>query len=184
MPGSRLEIYTRLYFERKFGVPFPNVRPDWLQNDESGRNLELDGLNEVYGLAFEVQGRQHYEHVPTFQATVADFQKQVKHDLRKQLVCARRGIRLVIVPPLRDEEEVRKYLDLQFMVPSDLGVERLSMGFDLLTVTDKPRRKSRRASVESNDMVIIKRETAPRKRTARRSVNFGDAPKRSLCVIS
>jgi hypothetical protein len=118
MGKSNIEEITRAWFEHRFGVPFNSVRPDWLLNIETGRNLELDGYNEELALAFEVQGRQHYEYVPHFHKNgVSDLQKQLKHDKQKLLACEKRGIRLVVVPPLSDEDAIHAFLDRQFRTP-------------------------------------------------------------------
>jgi hypothetical protein len=42
------------------GRQFMSVRPYWLKNPETGRNLELDCYNEEYRLALEYNGVQHY----------------------------------------------------------------------------------------------------------------------------
>lgn len=168
MPGSNLETWVRNHLEAKYKTNFPNTRPNWLKNKETNRNLELDGLNEDFGLAFEAQGRQHYEYVPNFQKDVADFQKQVKHDLQKQMACARRGIRLIIVPPLSTEEEVKRYLDLQLANVEDLKLHRLDYGFELMTLEEKPKTRKR---VPKKDP---RREVAP----------VEVKKERSRCVVS
>ena len=53
------EEATRKLFELYCGKPFVSVRPDWLKNPQTGRNLELDGYNEELALAFEFDGEHH-----------------------------------------------------------------------------------------------------------------------------
>lgn len=58
--SSRGEEECRNSLEEFFGVPFPNIRPDFLKNPETGRNLELDCFNARLKLAVEYNGQQHY----------------------------------------------------------------------------------------------------------------------------
>src|SRR5690606_32389304 len=42
------------------GYKFPNVRPDFMENNRTKRCLELDCYNEKLNLALEYNGKQHY----------------------------------------------------------------------------------------------------------------------------
>ena len=141
MPSSQLEEWCRSYFEEKFRVEFPNRRPSFLKNPKTNRNLELDGYNIEMCLSFEAQGLQHYKRVSKFQRTQEDFNKQVEHDLEKQLKCFRKGIRLVIIPPLKSKTEVYRFLDMQFMDPRDLALNELTDDLVHITIEDKPKKK-------------------------------------------
>ena len=91
------EEMCRNIFEVIYGVPFPNVRPDFLKNPETGRNLELDGYNEELGIAFEYQGPQHYTERNPWnkdQSMVPQFRR----DEFKKEVCRRVGIYLIRIP--------------------------------------------------------------------------------------
>jgi hypothetical protein len=95
---SRSEKLTRKIFERIMGCKFPNVRPDFLKNPESGCNLELDGYNETLKLAFEYNGIQHYKFHKRFHKTEDNFKKQREHDEFKYKRCIEMGITLISVP--------------------------------------------------------------------------------------
>lgn len=73
---------------------FENHRPEWLRA-ESGWPLELDFYIENLNLAFEVQGRQHYEFVRLFHGTKAGFEDQLERDQLKEELCASAGICLI-----------------------------------------------------------------------------------------
>jgi hypothetical protein len=95
---SRSEKLTRKIFERIMGCKFPNVRPDFLKNPESGCNLELDGYNETLKLAFEYNGIQHYKFHKRFHKNDDDFKKRREHDEFKYKRCIEMGITLISVP--------------------------------------------------------------------------------------
>lgn len=91
------ENKCRSIIESIYHVPFPSCRPDFLKNPETKRNLELDMYNEQLKLAFEYQGKQHYQKVTYFQDTV-DFKKQLQRDSFKKKRCQELGIKLICIP--------------------------------------------------------------------------------------
>lgn len=95
---SKGEIITRMTLEKIYGVPFKNTRPDFLLNEETGRNLELDCYNEDLKIAAEYNGHQHYKWPNKYHDTIADFEKQVDHDNKKRKLCEMNGIHLIEVP--------------------------------------------------------------------------------------
>lgn len=107
---NKSEEICRSFLESELGYKFPSIRPDFLKNPKTNRNLELDGYCQELRLAFEYQGKQHYEFTPNFQSSVTEFCDQVGRDGTKQLLCAKFGIRLIIVPPLTDKSEIEKFL--------------------------------------------------------------------------
>lgn len=54
------ERICKLIFESIFKEEFIKIRPDWLKNSSSRRNLELDGYCSILNIAFEYNGEQHY----------------------------------------------------------------------------------------------------------------------------
>src|SRR5690606_33925395 len=66
--GNKNENRCRVIMEKIFGKPFPSVRPKWLKNPATRRNLELDmychsielpGFKKPIRLAVEYDGKQH-----------------------------------------------------------------------------------------------------------------------------
>ena len=86
------EAKCRTIFEKLFQKKFPRTR------QALGGRLELDGYCEELKLAFEYNGRQHYERVPHWHRTPEDFPAQQARDVKKKLLCAERGIMLVVIP--------------------------------------------------------------------------------------
>jgi hypothetical protein len=90
------EDTCRRYFEWLTGAEFPTARPGWLGT------LELDGFNEELNLAFEYQGRQHYEVIPRWhgegEVGEASLRAQKERDARKARLCRARGVDLVAIP--------------------------------------------------------------------------------------
>lgn len=103
--GERL---VRSAFEQICGVTFPKFRPAWLRNDD-GWMMEFDGFNESLGLAFEHQGRQHYE-LNYFTKSVSSLAKRIKDDSRKRRLAKLENVRLVEVPEVG---AVLKLVDLE-----------------------------------------------------------------------
>lgn len=92
------EYYCRTIIKAITGRDFVSVRPDWLQNPMTKRNLELDCYNDELALALEYNGRQHYEYTPSMHSSVDAFESQVYRDEAKKALCRRNGVDLIIVP--------------------------------------------------------------------------------------
>jgi hypothetical protein len=60
-----------------------------------GEKLYLDIYIPTYNIGIEYHGRQHYEWVPFFHATEADFILAQRRDMRKEELCAEKGISLI-----------------------------------------------------------------------------------------
>jgi len=96
------EAVCRKYLERRFNKPFKNVRPDFLRNQvTSGNrqiNLELDCYNPELKLAIEYNGVQHYKFTPYFHKNNEAFLNQKYRDEMKKYKCRDEGIVLIEVP--------------------------------------------------------------------------------------
>ena len=101
--GSKSEELVRVTMEQIFGVKFKRVRPDWLKNDLNVP-MELDGYAEELGIAFEYQGRQHYEEMNYL--IDQDLKRIQKNDKLKSRLCAERGVSLFI---FTHEENYRNF---------------------------------------------------------------------------
>lgn len=72
--------------------------------------LELDGFNEELRLAFEYQGRQHYERVPHFHRREGDFQSQQERDRETAARCEGAFMSLIVVPYTVGFAGIRSYV--------------------------------------------------------------------------
>ena len=110
---SKGEALCKQAIEDIYGAPFFCVRPDFLKNPETGRNLELDLYNDFYKVAVEYSGKQHYVYPNTFHKTQEEFIKQVRRDEFKVEMCDKHGIYLITVPHTvkNDYDEIRKYIE-------------------------------------------------------------------------
>jgi len=109
------ERVTKTAFEEIFQVSFDKIRPKNLRNDD-GNCLELDGYNDnvnwkgdKFKIAFEHQGRQHYEKIEYFKGI--SFEKRLLFDETKRKWCKENDIILIEVP------ELIKVLSIQKLIP-------------------------------------------------------------------
>lgn len=100
------EILERIYKGKKFN----KIRPDWLRNPKTNRNLELDCYNEELKISLEYQGAQHTHFTPFFHKTEADLQKQIERDNFKKKKCEELGITFITVPFSVEYKDLEKYL--------------------------------------------------------------------------
>jgi hypothetical protein len=86
------EAKSRSLIEQSCGVKITKDRPLWMRNPDTNRPLELDGLSESIGLAFEYQGVQHSTYVKFFHRTIELFEKLRARDSLKDAICSSRGL--------------------------------------------------------------------------------------------
>lgn len=91
------EEEARKTLEKLTGWRFPKANPSevpWLHG------LHLDGYNRKHGIAFELQGRQHYELVDFGgkKDTLGELHKRKRNDARKRVQCWRHGVKLIVIP--------------------------------------------------------------------------------------
>ena len=58
--------------------------------------MHLDGFNEGLKIAFEYQGKQHYE-ITQYSETSKKLKSQRSRDRRKKQLCEKRNIHLVVI---------------------------------------------------------------------------------------
>ncbi|OED39817.1 hypothetical protein AB834_00070 [PVC group bacterium (ex Bugula neritina AB1)] len=97
---SKSEKICRYIFETIFKKPFPVIKPDFLKTKKYKWGLELDGFCENLNLAFEHQGRQHYEFVERFHRTPENFKNQLQRDQDKKDLCKKNNVKLIEIPAI------------------------------------------------------------------------------------
>lgn len=107
---SRLELQTKYLLENIFNLPFYKIRPNFLRNDVTGYNLEIDLYNDDLKLAVEVQGDQHYKFIPFFHRNKDSFLMQRYRDEMKKQKCLKEGITLIEIPYKVGEKGLKDYL--------------------------------------------------------------------------
>ena len=113
---NRVELRVKQILEEKIfpGYKFWKVRPSWLVNPHTKRQLELDLYCEKLKLAVEIQGPQHYEKVKHYHASEKDFKDQQQRDLVKSILCKKHGIKLVYVDTRIDKYDLETQIRQQF----------------------------------------------------------------------
>lgn len=107
---SKLELKAKFILESIFNLPFIKIRPDFLKNQVTGQNLEIDLYNDQLKLGIEINGNQHYKFTPFFQKSEKEFREQRYRDELKKHMCANNGITLVEVPYSVGEEGLKPYI--------------------------------------------------------------------------
>lgn len=114
---NKHEEECRRIFQELYGKRFKSVRPSWLRNPVTGKNLELDGFcpeidtHMGNGLAFEYDGEQHSKFNSHFhKGGHNEFVYQVKKDSWKDLKCKERGVALVRIPHFVAFHDLKRYI--------------------------------------------------------------------------
>ncbi len=105
----RAERVCRNIFKAIFNDRFPKLWPEWLINDR-GNRMELDGYNEDLKLAFEYQGRQHYQFEGFFNTDMSDLENRMENDKMKREMCVKNGVKLIEVPFTVKFEQMPNYI--------------------------------------------------------------------------
>jgi len=106
----KMQTMCKIILTSLTGEQFISIRPQWLRNPLTGKNIELDMYNERLSLACEYNGRQHYEYTPHFHKErycaydkkivdgMRHFELQVYRDDLKKTLCDKNGVTLIIIP--------------------------------------------------------------------------------------
>ena len=94
---SKGERECKRVVERIFKRSFTKVRPNFLINPKTNRNLELDLYNAELRIAIEYNGIQHYKFTNRFHKTYGDFRRQQERDALKQQLSKENDIFLIVV---------------------------------------------------------------------------------------
>ena len=105
-----METKCKDIFERVYGVEFKKIRPSFLKNPATNKNLELDGYNDKLRIAFEYNGSQHYFYNPHFHKDKKAFEDQLKKDQLKKELCQKNNIHLVVIPYDLRENELENFI--------------------------------------------------------------------------
>ena len=114
---SKGETECRRVLQHIFNKPFIKARPDFLRNEVTGNNfnLELDCFNEELELAVEYNGIQHYKYTPYFHKSYEHFLNQKYRDYIKKTMCKEADIILIEVPYTVKIQDIYKFLRLELI---------------------------------------------------------------------
>lgn len=129
----QMEFYLGKILEHIFTEnAFIKVRPCWLKF-KNNANLELDYYCEELKLAFEYNGKQHYEFIPFFHKSEEAYELQVVRDKYKEKMCEKEGVKLIIIPCTVDETKMYTYI-LSKLDDNDIAYNYPEKKFDISTV--------------------------------------------------
>lgn len=107
---SKGEEICRNVIEEIYQKKFPCVRPNFLKNPETKRNLELDCYNDELKIAVEYNGIQHYKW-PNFTGhSKEEFINQIRRDKFKLQTCDENGVYLITVPYTVPHDKIKDYI--------------------------------------------------------------------------
>lgn len=95
---SKFEKRCKVAIESLTRTKFVSVRPDFLVNPVTGKNLEIDLFNEELKIAVEADGVQHSKFSPYFHKNKSEYKYQKLKDEYKNLLCKNNKIVLIRVP--------------------------------------------------------------------------------------
>ena len=107
---SKGEKECRRVLENYFGKPFPNCRPNFMNNEVTNFNLELDCFCPSLNIGCEYNGVQHYKYTPYFHKNKEAFRNQQYRDYMKRELCKKNGIKLIEVPYNIKEQDIEKFI--------------------------------------------------------------------------
>jgi hypothetical protein len=107
---SKGERTCREILQGWYRCSFPNCRPSFLRNPETGYPLELDCYNEDLKIAVEYNGIQHYVWPNWTNQSREQFIAQVRRDELKVNLCDLNGVYLITVPYNVPHEKIKDYL--------------------------------------------------------------------------
>ncbi len=108
--------------------------------------LELDGYNSNLNIAFEYQGRQHYEFIPYWHKTRSNFDRQKRRDIAKQELCRIKNISCIIIPYTTN--------NLEYFIVNELD----KIGHQLSPKIDYSKFKPLKAQIMDRLLVIAKQK--------------------------
>lgn len=100
------ERIVRTYFQQIFKKNFPNTKPLWLRSS-NGTLLELDGYCDELKLAFEHQGKQHYE-LNFYTKSQKALDKRIQYDKEKKKLCKENNVILIEIPEIFSDLKLDK----------------------------------------------------------------------------
>jgi hypothetical protein len=100
------EKTCRNIFEKIFDKKFPKTIHPKIRYKKP---LQFDGYNKSLNLAFEYNGKQHYEFINFFHRNKKDFYKQKLRDIIKNKKCKELGINLITIP-YNQEDNLEEFI--------------------------------------------------------------------------
>lgn len=118
----KMQTICHIVIQALTGEQFSSIRPDWLKNPLTGKNMEIDDFSEKLLIGLEYNGQQHYKYTPfyhkekycAYDGKVVSghrhFELQVLRDEMKKTLCDENNVTLIIVPYTVPIDDVVQYI--------------------------------------------------------------------------
>lgn len=117
---SKGEQSCRDILEKRYSKPFPNIKPKWIINPLTGKNLELDCYCSDLKLAIEYSGKQHFQ-ICAFAPTQKHVDYQRYKDRIKVERCKQEKVTLIVVPyTVKGHAKIEEYLQRKLVLYDDM----------------------------------------------------------------
>ena len=110
---SAKEEKARKILTKIYNKSFPPIRPNFLKNPTTGKNLEIDCYNDELKLGVEFNGIQHSKYTPHFHRNTGEFLYQVAKDDFKANKCKMLNITLIQIPHFVHINDLERYLRIK-----------------------------------------------------------------------
>ena len=112
---NKTEEKCRKIIEKIYNRKFPSIRPSFLKNPKTKKNLEIDCYNSELKIGLEYNGQQHYKYTPFFHKKKSNFFSQVFRDDWKRKKCGELGITLIEIPYWITEMNLENYIQKELL---------------------------------------------------------------------
>ena len=151
--GGVSERTCKSYFENMFKEEFPKIKPNWLVNSKSNR-MELDGFCKKLNIAFEYQGKQHYNKHKFFHLK-RNFEHQKDDDILKRKLCEENGVILIEIPYTIERDNMQEYIQERCKEKGLLIKDMGKISPNLLDVNSPKRLESMKKLAESKGYALL-----------------------------
>ncbi len=148
------ESAVRCFFEKVFNKKFPSSRPSWLVYE--GKKLELDGYCEELQMAFEYQGKYHFDKTAYwYPDKIISFDRRQLLDEHKRKICKEKKVILVEINEFNPRSNSEEWKDIIKRVLISKGITIPPL-YDFVSLGALEYHSSNNYTQEAHDIAKLK----------------------------